>query len=82
MPKLLNIVSSIVRGLRWTAIAVLYCICLTMVRHADAGEAEERRVRISLEIFPRIVAVDLDLRTKLSTSDALRLFVLYEREAE
>lgn len=82
MPKLLNIVSGITRGLRWTAIAVLYCICLTAARHVDAGEAEERRVRISLEIFPRIVAVDLDLRTKLSTSDALRLFVVYERDAE
>lgn len=68
--------------MRWMAIAVLYGVCLLTAMHADAGEAEERRVRISLEIFPRIVAVDLDLRSKVSTTDTLRLFVLYEHDAE
>ena len=79
---LLNIVSSMSRGLRWVAVAVLYCACLTTAKHADAGEVEERRVRISLEIFPRIVAVDQDLRSKLSTTGALRLFVLFEHDGD
>ena len=78
----LNIVSNPWRGLRAVAVAVLYCVCLITALHVDAGEAEERRVRISLEIFPRIVAVDLDLRSKLSTTDTLRLFVLFEHDAE
>lgn len=68
--------------MRWAAIALLYGICLTTAVWVDAGEAEERRVRISLEIFPRIVAVDLDLRSKLSTTGSLRLFVLYEHDGE
>ena len=82
MSKQLNIVSSISHRLRWAAVAVLYCVCLITALHVDAGEAEERRVRISLEIFPRIVAVDLDLSSKLSTSDTLRLFVLFEHDVE
>jgi len=63
-------------------VAVLYCVSLTTAIHVDAGEAEERRVRISLEIFPRIVAVDLDLRSKVSTTDTVRLFVVFDRDAE
>jgi hypothetical protein len=69
-------------GLRWAAVAVLLGVGLTTAIHVDAGEAEERRVRISLEIFPRIVAVDLDLRSKLSTTNTLRLIVLYEHDGE
>jgi hypothetical protein len=78
----LNIVSNPSRGLRALAVAVLYCVCLITALHVDAGEAEERRVRISLEIFPRIVAVDLDLRSKVSTIDTVRLFVVFERDTE
>ena len=70
------------RPLRCTVVSVLYCLCLVATTPVDAGETEERRVRISLEIFPRIVAVDLDLRSKLSSTDAVRLFVLYEHDAE
>ena len=71
-----------VRRLRWVAVTVLYSVFLTTALHVDAGEAEERRVRISLEIFPRIVAVDLDLNSKLSNTGTLKLFVVFDHEAE
>lgn len=65
------------------AAAMVYCVCLMMgVLPANAGEVEDRRVRISLEIFPRIVAVDLDLSSKLSKYGTLRLFVLFENDDE
>ena len=70
------------RSLRWGAVALLYCACLLPMTQIDAGEIEERRVRISLEIFPRIVAVDMDLRSKLSTNDTVRLLVLFEHDGE
>jgi hypothetical protein len=48
---------------------------------ASASEIDERRTRISLEIFPRIVAVDQELRDKLSENARVRLVVIYDRDA-
>jgi hypothetical protein len=62
--------------------AGLFALAVTwFVSHAAASELDDRRVRISLEIFPRIVAVDQDIRDKLTADDKVRLYVIYEREA-
>ena len=47
--------------------------------YAETNETEERRVQISLDIFPRIVAVDKDIETKLTSEGKIRLLVLYEK---
>lgn len=63
-------------------LAIAYALVLVCaVRGAAASELDERRVRISLDIFPRIVAVDQELRTKLSDTARVRLLVIYSREA-
>lgn len=54
----------------WIASALVY---------AETNETEERRVQISLDIFPRIVAVDKDIETKLTSEGKIRLLVLYEK---
>ena len=81
-PEFLKIVRNMARSLPRAAAVMVYCVCLISALPANAGEVEERRARISLEIFPRIVAVDLDLRSKLSKQGTLRLFVLFENDAE
>lgn len=52
-----------------------------VITAALGSELDDRRVRISLEIFPRIVAVDQELRNKLSKNDKVKLLVIYDRES-
>jgi hypothetical protein len=47
-----------------------------------ADEEENRRVDISLSIFPRIVAVDNDFRSKLSPANKVKLAFLYKEDDE
>lgn len=47
-----------------------------------ADEEENRRVDISLSIFPRIVAVDNDFRSKLGPGNKVKLAFLYNEEKE
>ena len=44
-----------------------------------ADEEEKRRVNISLSVFPRIVAVDNNFRSKLNSDKKVRLLVLYDK---
>jgi len=49
------------------------------VTQGKGGEVEEMRVKIALEIFPRIVAVDNDIDKKLTPEGKIRLLLLYEK---
>jgi hypothetical protein len=61
-----------------TLLAVLF---LFVVAHAGiANEATERRVQISLPLFPRIVAVDNKFREKLTVDNKARLVFVYDRD--
>jgi hypothetical protein len=69
---------ALLRIARWAALALL---AAAGSGTAPASEMDERRTRISLEIFPRIVAVDQELRDKLSETAKVRLVVIYDRDA-
>ncbi|NIQ01211.1 MAG: hypothetical protein GWO19_12230 [Nitrospinaceae bacterium] len=47
-----------------------------------AQEAEESLVHISLDIFPKLVAVDLDLQSKLTPDNKIHLQVFYDQNKE
>lgn len=63
----------------WRA-AAAFLLVVGLAALARGSELDERRIRISLEIFPRIVAVDQDLRNKLSETSKVRLTVIYDHE--
>ena len=44
-----------------------------------ANETTDRRIRISLPLFPRIVAVDDKFHSKLTTDNKVRLVFVYDR---
>lgn len=48
---------------------------------AYADQVEERRVSISLEVFPRIVAVDEGIQSKLTEANKIRLLIIYDQDA-
>ena len=61
-----------------TAILILFVVMAVAADNLDyADEGEKRRVDISLTIFPRIVAVDNDFRSKLSDEKKVQLIILY-----
>lgn len=47
-----------------------------------AHEVEDNLVRISLSIFPKLVAVDLEMKDKLTSDDKVRFHVFYDRKKE
>jgi len=47
-----------------------------------AQEVEDNLVRISLDIFPKLVAVDLDVKDKLSAGGQINFQVFYSRKKE
>ncbi|MCI0506605.1 MAG: hypothetical protein L0Z73_10905 [Gammaproteobacteria bacterium] len=56
-------------------------MCLFVIAHAGiANEATDRRVQISLPLFPRIVAVDNRFREKLTADNKARLVFVYDRD--
>lgn len=60
---------------------VLVFVCGLLVSAAvSANEAADRRIQISLPIFPRIVAVDLGFQKKLLPKDKVLLIFLYETD--
>ena len=46
----------------------------------SANSIDEKLVRMSLNIFPHIVAVDLDLDKKLTNNGKIQLMVFYQRK--
>jgi hypothetical protein len=47
-----------------------------------AHEVEDNLVRISLNIFPKLVAVDLDMKQKLTPDGKVRFHVFYNKKQE
>lgn len=47
-----------------------------------AHEVEDNLVRISLDIFPKLVAVDLDMENKLTSENQIQLLVFYDKKKE
>ncbi|MDH5547394.1 MAG: YfiR family protein [Gammaproteobacteria bacterium] len=64
---------------RTTYLLATLLLCIAGVVHADSDQ--ERRLAISISIFPRIVAVDVDLEKKL-VQDNIRLLLIYRDHAE
>ena len=57
-------------------LVVLYCM---LVNAGVASETTDRRVKISIPLFPRIVAVDSEFHNKLSEDHKARLVFIYDR---
>ena len=55
-------------------------ILLSMISVGLANEASDRRVQISLPLFPRIVAVDKKFQEKLTEDNKARLVFVYDRD--
>ena len=54
--------------------------CLFLLSAVNASEATDRRVKISLPLFPRIVAVDNNFHSKLTEDNKVRLVFVYDRD--
>lgn len=58
---------------------VLLLFCDSLVYADSASEATDRRIQISLPLFPRIVAVDSEFHKKLTEDKKARLVFIYDR---
>lgn len=62
-------------------LAVIACCVSVNIASADgASETTDRRVKISLPLFPRIVAVDNQFHQKLTEDNKARLVFIYDRD--
>lgn len=59
---------------------LLGILMLIFAASAFTGETDQRRVEISLSIFPRIVAVDNDFRSKLGAERTASLLFVYDAD--
>lgn len=55
-------------------------LILSTLSFSFANEATDRRVQISLPLFPRIVAVDKKFQEKLTQDNKARLVFVYDRD--
>lgn len=67
---------------RLLAAALMVLLGLVQGANLFADEAEQRRVGISMSIFPRIVAVDNDFRNKLVEGSRAQLMFVYDRDSQ
>lgn len=67
---------------RLLAVALMALLGLVLGANLYADEAEQRRVEISMSIFPRIVAVDNDFRNKLVEGSRAQLMFVYDRDSQ
>lgn len=64
-------------------VMVLLCVLLTSISWAGilmASEASDRRIKISLSIFPRVIAVDNHFREKLTKDKKVYLAFVYDKD--
>lgn len=64
------------------AISLTLLLSVVMGDNLFADESEQRRVGISMSIFPRIVAVDNHFRDKLDEDNKARLLFVYDSDKE
>ena len=55
-------------------------VLLVLIPVGYANESTDRRVQISLPLFPRIVAVDSKFQNKLTGGNKVRLVFVYDRD--
>ena len=55
-----------------------FCVLLLYLVPSFSDELEERRIKISLAIFPKIVAVDQDLESKLTRDNNVKFLFVYD----
>ena len=68
---------------QFLAVAILFIVMGVSADNLGyADEEENRRVDISLSIFPRIVAVDNNFRSKLNQENMVELAFLYREDKE
>ena len=69
-----------VKILKRLSLLVVLCVSLfvAILNVASASEDSNRRLQISLSIFPRIVAVDNDIKLKLTSKSRVLLAFLYK----
>jgi len=68
---------------QFLAVAILFVVMGVAADNLGyADEEENRRVDISLSIFPRIVAVDNNFRSKLNQENMVELAFLYREDKE
>jgi hypothetical protein len=80
-----NLKQYITLSARRGAYLVLVCLLLTSVTWAGylmASETSERRVKISLSIFPRVIAVDNHFRDKLTSNHKAHLVFVYDKDRD
>lgn len=59
---------------------VLLCLLFSFIDLVRADEAEDRRVDISLSLYPRVLAVDLGFKQKLDQDGKARLLFIYQTD--
>jgi len=55
-----------------------FCVLLLNLVPSFSDELEERRIKISLAIFPKIVAVDQELESKLTRDNNVKFLFVYD----
>ena len=74
----LRYIASLTHQLRRVLLILIIAgCCITGI--ASANENMDRRVQISLSLFPKIVAVDNGFKTKLTGENKVRLVFVYDR---
>lgn len=63
-------------------LVVLFLLAEFSISVCFANEATDRRVKISLPLFPRIVAVDDKFHSKLTSDNKVRLVFVYDSNQE
>jgi hypothetical protein len=80
---LAKILSGYVLRAQYFVVALLFVVMGVAANNLGyADEEENRRVDISLSIFPRIVAVDNNFRSKLNSENKVELAFIYSEDKE
>lgn len=63
-------------------VTLMLLVLLWPVPMTRAHEVDDNLVRISLNIFPKLVAVDLDMKDKLTSDNQIRLHIFYDKKKD
>lgn len=69
---------------RLLCIAVMWLLIISVswAGFLPASETNDRRINISLSIFPRVVAVDNDFRAKLTSDHKAKIIFVYDKDRD
>lgn len=63
-----------------TLVLVVFLPLMFCVSPVFSDELEDRRIMISLSVFPKVVAVDKDLEDKLTDDDKVKFLLVYDSD--